>query len=427
MTPRKAALRAISALRRHGAWIEDTLETLTENMVARDAAFTTWLSYGVVQKQNYIDWLIARQSSMGLEKIEPQVLDCLRLGVFQLIESGSIPASAAVNETVKLVRGCANARAAGFANAVLRRIAEAVADRLPLPPREDILQYCETMYSLPRWIIDEFAALVGDDVELLCAALNDVPKTTLQFLPVRIDKETLRVELENAGLQPCDHPAYEHCLQVESAAGLAKLPSWAAGHVWVADAGAMTALAHVDVTPGMKILDACAAPGGKTFGLVRHNGTAEVTACDISPRKVEELQQSIARMGLCDVVSAQVQSAETFVSAWQNSFDLVVADLPCSGLGVLAKKPDIRVKKREEVAHLPKMQLKMLDNLSRYVKPGGQLLYITCTLRQEENEDIMRCFEAAHEDFEALHEETLLPHVTGTDGFYFALFRKNIG
>ncbi|MCL2545567.1 MAG: 16S rRNA (cytosine(967)-C(5))-methyltransferase RsmB [Oscillospiraceae bacterium] len=427
---RKAALAALAENRKSGTYIERAVNDVTEGLSARDAAFCTWLCHGVVQNLTLLDFFIAQKADLA--KIEPRVLNCLRLGVYQLFASETIPPSAAVNETVNLVRGCgASQRAVNFANAVMRNFTR---DENPwaLPPREPFDEYCAVRYSLPKWMIQCFIARLGEAAaEALCQAFHSQPPTTLQFMDV--NKEELRAQLMEAGLVVSDSQLWYECLQVNSAARLTSLSAWRDGHIWVADVGAMLAIEAGGVQPGMKILDACAAPGGKTFALARAlNGTGHITACDVQANKVKALQAAVKHMKL-DNVDVCRQNAKVFVPQWENAFDLVVCDLPCSGLGVIAKKPDIRWKEEHDIAHLPAMQADMLSNLSRYVKPGGKLLYVTCTLLEEENEKVAENFTRKHlefvpKNFECLGQTassvTLWPHIHGIDGFFFASWEK---
>ena len=395
---RKSALNALTQMRRNNKHLDKVLLTITQNMDARDAAFVTWLSYGVVQNIKLLDYFIAQKSTIKLNKIEPNVLDALRLGTIQLYMSNNIPKSAAVNETVKLVPQ----RAKRFTNAVMRRLSESdfeLPDDLP------------TRYSMPKWFIDELSERLNEtECEELCSKLNSIPKTTVQF--VSIEKEALRVEMQRFGITVTDHELYEECLQIDSAAKLTELPSWKENNLWVSDVGAMLAIEAAEISPGMRILDACAAPGGKTLAILRKlQNKGEVIACDIDEEKVNRLKKRVP----CEV---RLQSALDFKPEWENSFDVVVCDLPCSGMGIIAKKPDIRNKSREDIAHLPQMQLKMLQNLMRYVKPGGKLLYITCTLVKAENEDVMA---QLTQEFTS---KTLWPHKYNTDGFFYAITTK---
>ncbi len=419
---RTAALRALTEQRRQGVWLATALDKALDGLDARDAALATWLCNGVEQHKRLLDFFVQSKSSLPLSKVQPQVLDSLRLAVYQLWASDSIPVSAAVNEAVKQIKKSAGPRAAGYANALLRALANS---DWALPPREPFDSFLAVRYSLPDWLAARFVAQLGEpEAEALCACMNTPPPVTLNFNPHRTDKEALRAALVDMGLEPRDHALWPHCIQLAGAARLDDIPQWRSGEVWVADPAASLAVAAAQPQPGMVVLDACAAPGGKTLACAAHlNGQGSITACDIAPRRVDDLKVAVARAGYAHV-DVQTRDAGVFEPAWQDAFDLVIADLPCSGLGVLAKKPDIRNRTEAEIAHLPALQLSLLDNLCRYVKPGGRLLYITCTLLVEENEGVADAFSQTHDDYSRLAWNTLWPHRHQTDGFFYALWEK---
>ena len=428
---RADALAVLTACRRKGLWLDAALRAQLKNTDRRQAALCSWLCYTVAQNRRYLDFLIAKQSRLPLHKIQPQVLDCLRLGLCQLWASNSIPPSAAVNETVKAIRASAGARAAGFANALLRAFANT--EVWPEPPRQPPEQYHSIRYNLPVWMVERFQSLLGGQTEDFFASVNRQPPLTLQFNPAKTNGAALRKELEAQGLEPQDHPLWPHCLQVENAAGLDGWPCWTSGAVWVADVAAALAVQAAGAGPGMRVLDACAAPGGKTLLLASAmEGRGHITACDIHDHKLEALRHTVERAGETCVEVCR-QDALSFQPQWAQRFDLVFCDLPCSGLGVMAKKPDIRDKTAEQAAALPDIQKSMLANLGRYTKPGGRLLYATCTLLPEENEDVARHFTRQNPDFQPKTQEagqdwqtTLWPHLHNTDGFYFALWEKSL-
>jgi 16S rRNA (cytosine967-C5)-methyltransferase len=368
-----------------------------------------------------------------MSKIHPQVLDCLRLGVCQLWASDRIPPSAAVNETVKLIRKSGHERAAGFANAVLRSLCKQ--DVWPEPPREPFDLYCSLKYNMPLWMVRRFQELLGTEAEIFFQSVNRQPPVTLHFDPSKTNKTWLRNELESAGCRVNEHPHWPHCLQSDSAAGLEEWPVWKSGAVWVADAAAALAVEAAGIKPGMRVLDACAAPGGKTLLIAAAlQSKGHITACDIIDRKLDALRQVVARTGT-ENIGVVKQDALEFHIGWENSFDAVICDLPCSGLGVMAKKPDIREKTEKQIAALPDKQKAMLNNLSLYVKPGGKLLYATCTLLPDENEHVAAHFRKNNPEFTPkfffnrfgqASQLTLWPHRHHTDGFYFALWEKSL-
>jgi 16S rRNA (cytosine967-C5)-methyltransferase len=430
---RTVALTVLSACRRKGVWLDVELRERLRFMDTREAALCSWLCYTVVQNRRYLDFVIADRSRLPIAKMHPQVLDCLRLGVGQLWASDSIPPSAAVNETVKLIRKAGHERAAGFANAVLRSLCGS--DAWPELPRDPADRYFSLKYNLPVWMVRRFQELLGTEAEAFFQSVNRKMPVTLHFDPLKTNKDELRLALESAGHSVREHSLWRHCLQIESTAGLEEWQIWKEGAVWVADTAAALTVSAAGLQPGMRVLDACAAPGGKTLLLAAAlKGTGDITACDIYDHKLEAMRQTVARVGLQNI-SIIKQDALLFRSDWENQFDVVFCDLPCSGLGVMAKKPDIREKTEESIAAIPDTQKAMLNNLCRYVKPGGKLLYATCTLLPEENEGVAEHFGKHNRAFTPKDftngigrgsQMTLWPHRRDTDGFYFALWEKSV-
>lgn len=440
-TPREAAAFTLFSMTEEAAWSDGALHhyLARAGLTGRDAALASRLVYGTVQNQMLLDWYLRRFSSVRLGKIAPRVLICLRMGLYQLILLDKIPAHAAVDETVALVRRhChANDRTVSFVNAVLRRAAQAVQDdALPALDCPDKESYYALRYSHPEWLVRLWSKQFGQKMaERICQADNADTPVSVRVNTLRTTPEQAAQELENAGLTAVPHRAFAEILLC-SGGDVAALPAFAAGRVTVQDAASALAAAVADPHPGDRVLDCCAAPGGKSFAMAeRMRGEGQVLSCDIYAHKLERIRAGADRMGLSNVQTV-LQDAAASRAEWVQQADVVLCDVPCSGLGIIRKKPEIRYKNPAELENLPALQAKILRNCAQYVRPGGTLVYSTCTILQRENEDVVRAFLAEHTDFAAApwshpvcgaREDgmvTLLPPLHDTDGFFIAKLHR---
>ncbi len=440
-TPREAAAFTLFSMTEEAAWSDGALHhyLARAGLTGRDAALASRLVYGTVQNQMLLDWYLRRFSSVRLGKIAPRVLICLRMGLYQLILLDKIPAHAAVDETVALVRRhChANDRTVSFVNAVLRRAAQAVQDdALPALDCPDKESYYALRYSHPEWLVRLWSKQFGQKMaERICQADNADTPVSVRVNTLRTTPEQAAQELEAAGLTVVPHRAFAEILLC-SGGDVAALPAFAAGRVTVQDAASALAAAVADPHPGDRVLDCCAAPGGKSFAMAeRMRGEGQVLSCDIYAHKLERIRAGADRMGLSNVQTV-LQDAAASRAEWVQQADVVLCDVPCSGLGIIRKKPEIRYKNPAELENLPALQAKILRNCAQYVRPGGTLVYSTCTILQRENEDVVRAFLAEHTDFAAapwshpvcgVREDgmvTLLPPLHDTDGFFIAKLHR---
>ncbi|MBM6925616.1 16S rRNA (cytosine(967)-C(5))-methyltransferase RsmB [Pseudoflavonifractor phocaeensis] len=434
MTARDVALRALVACEKQGAWSDGFLKKTLRaaGLDSRDAALATRLCFGVLQNRILLDHYLEELSTVRLEKMEPAVRNALRLGAYQVLFLDRVPDHAAVSQAVDQARqGAKHPRAAGLVNGVLRAL---VRQKEALePPKHPAIRY-----SHPKWLAEAFAArLGGEEAAAFMAANNGQPPTCAQVNTVRATAEEVAASLRAEGVEVELHPWLPNCLLLSHTGSLEELAAFRKGLFYIQDAAAKLAVLAADPKPGMTVLDACAAPGGKSFAAaLAMEGRGRVVSCDIHPHKIDLIQAGAARLGL-DCISAQVLNAKECKEEYLDGFDLVLADVPCSGLGIIRKKPDIRYKDPKPLAGLPAVQKAILDNVSRYVRPGGVLLYATCTLLERENEDVVRDFTDRHNDFTlegfqipgdftgaAEGMVTCWPHRHGTDGFFFAKLRR---
>lgn len=439
---REVALLTLYACEKQGAWSDLALKKKIHDaqLDSRDAALATRLCFGVLQNKLLCDFYISKFSAVKVEKMENRVLNALRLGIYQMAFLTKIPPSAAVNESVELARRYSkNPRSPGLVNGILRTVARNL-DRLPLIDHKEDGPYLSTRYSHPLWLVEMFLALLGaKGTEKLLSANNGEPPTVAQINTVKVTTEQVLESLRSEGVMAEPHPWLPDCVTWSGGGDLERLTAFQQGHLYIQDAGARLAVMAAAPKPGMKVLDACAAPGGKSFAAAIAMGDqGEVFSCDIHPHKKKLMESGAERLGL-GCIEAAVQDAKVRRPAYEGAFDLVLADVPCSGLGIIRKKPDIRYKEPGPLEGLPAVQKAILDNVSAYVKPGGTLLYCTCTLLPRENGDIVEAFLTDHAEFElepfllpgpfgAVEEGqlTLWPHIHETDGFYLAKLRRRV-
>ncbi len=428
---RQVALEVLLRCQSQRAWSDAALKNAVRQagLTRQDSALCSRICYGVQQNKLLLDSWIAWLSTVPPEKLEPPLRVALWMGLYQIALLDRIPDSAAVNETVKLCRSyCRNPHSAKLANGILRSFCRR---RGELPQPESL----SVAYSHPQWLVDCLGEALGEggDLEGLLRANNAQPKTTIQTNTLRTTPEALLAELQAAQAEARPHPWLPGCLELSGTGDLEGLNAFRRRDFFVQDGAARLAVLAAEPQPGMRVLDCCGAPGGKTFSAALLMGDeGSILSCDIHPGKVKLISAGAARLGLKSVTS-RLQNAKEFDPALEGAFDLVIADVPCSGLGIIRKKPDIREKDPAQLAGLPQVQRAILDNVSRYVKPGGRLLYATCTVLKRENEDVVTGFLACHSDFALeplpLPEPvgpveagmlTLWPHIHGTDGFFMA-------
>lgn len=423
MNSRELALRVLYACHRQGAWADGALkrELARAGLDSRDAALASRLVYGVEQNCLLLDYYLAGFCRRGLDSLDARALEILRLGAYQLLWTDKIPPMAAVNESVELAkRYVKSPKAAGFVNAVLRNL-DRNRDSLPDLP-QDPMERLSVRYSHPLWLVREFAAQVGkEELEALLRADNAPAPVTAQVNTLKTAAAALAERLAEEGVSAAAHPWMDQCLILENVGNMETLASFREGLFYIQDPAARQAVLAAGPKPGQRVLDLCAAPGGKSFAAALAMGdTGQIISRDLYERKVSSLAAAARRLGLKSVKAA-VGDATGPVDG---QYDLVIADVPCSGLGIIRKKPDIRYKDPETFSSLLPLQAAILANAAQAVAPGGRLLYATCTLRKAENEDQVARLLDKEKDFAAVAMETLWPHRQGADGFFYAVLER---
>lgn len=412
------------------------------SLSSRDRALTTELVYGTVRTLGTLDWALQERSNMPLAKLDPPVRALMRLGAYQLLFT-RIPPAAACFEAVQQAKRVSHEGSARFVNAVLRRLARE-RSRLEFPDiDEEPVRHIALKYSHPEWLVQRWLERLGlEDTLELCRADNLVPPLCLRANLTRTTRSELIVLLKRHGLVVSPHHKVPEALYVEGSGMVEGLPGFQAGLFTVQDESSMLATHALAPKAGERLLDACAGPGGKTTHLAEFmNDRGQILALDIHPHKLTLVRENAARLHL-DCINTREADARRLPPDLRGAFTKVLVDAPCSGTGVLRRRPDLRWRKTpEELTSLPKMQLKILVGASEALAVDGTLLYSTCSLEPEENMEVVTAFLALRPEFvltdlrptlgEFIQEPTLrqgflqlYPHKHELDGFFLAGLKR---
>ena len=421
MAARKAAFEILQKVFEDKAYSNIAVNAYFNRRPAddRDKALAVNIVYGVLTNLFYLDYQIKSYSNIPLKKISPSVLNILRISLYQIRFLSRVPDSAAVNEGVKLTKKVSY-KSSGFVNAVLRA---SVRGGEKLPPKYNRLEYLSVLYSYPEWMIELWDRDLGcAECEKLLEAGNIIPPVTVRTNELKITPEKLA---EMLGAEECEPRG---ALRLQKSGNIEQMPQFREGLFTVQDAAAQMAVLELDPQEGEEILDMCAAPGGKTTHISeRMKDTGQVIAWDKYSQKIALIEENAARLGITNIRAFEYD-ATVPNSELSQKFDRVLLDAPCSGLGIIRKKPDIKwLRKKEDIAPILSEQKALLDAASMYVKKGGVLLYSTCTVNRAENEDMIDGFVSSHPEFAKCEEFiNLYPHKNNTDGFFICKLRRNI-
>jgi len=393
----------------------------------QEKAFMKRLFEGCIERRLELDYHINRFASMPVKKMKPLIRCLLRMGTYQILYMDAVPDAAAVSEAVKLAGKRKFRNLSGFVNGILRKVAANKAE-LTLPDREKAPKdYLSVTYSMPEWIVEHFLATYSlEETEQILIGLMDIRPVCIRFAGRLGEEERdfLIREMERAGVEVCKHPAVAGAFYLKNCDNIAALAGYEDGAFTVQDASSMMAVAAAGIKEGDYVLDICAAPGGKSMLAAEYTGAnGHVDARDVSDFKVSMIEENVERMGLSNV-SVKVWDARITDESTTEKADVVIADVPCSGLGVMGKKRDIKYRQKPEaMEEIIKLQKEIVKNAVSYVKKGGILLYSTCTINPAENEEMAEwiCREFSFKKESSIQ---LLPGVHDTDGFFFARLRK---
>ena len=436
MTVRELALSMLDGYELEGKYVNLLLSShRADSLTREERASLTALLYTVTEHKLTYDYYITSIAKRDKASIDIHTLNILRLGACQIVDMSSIPDFAAVNETVNLARGKGER---SFVNAVLRKIAALKASgELPLPDRaKNPARYLSVYYSFPLWITKHFVSLLGaEGAEATLSRFNSHDSTDITVNTLKISREDYVDMLKAAGYAAEPSAISEITVRIFGSCDPRRLPGFEEGLFFVQDTASAFAALALSPKAGEKIIDVCACPGGKTFAAaVITGGESEILSLDLHESKLSLIKSGAERLGF-ESISIDSEDATLGREELFGTFDRVICDAPCSGLGVLGKKPDLRYRDENGISELPSLQYEILASSSRYLSTGGEMIYSTCTLNPMENECVVRRFLDTHPDFAPVDFEvggikseggsvTLYPHVNETDGFFVAKLRK---
>ncbi len=380
-------------------------------LTSLDRAFLTELTYGVIRWRGKLDWVIRHFSEISFEKIELRLLNILRLGLYQILFLSRTPSSAAVNESVELAKRIRGKGGAGFVNALLRS-AIRQKDKIPYPDiAVDPALYISVIQSHPMWLIQRWLNEMGvQGTAELCAFNNQISPLTLRTNYLKIKRKDLIEKLKEKGLQPFPTQFSEEGVLLRDPPPVSELPFLKEGLYLIQDEASQLITSILDPEPGERILDACAAPGGKTTHMAqRMENRGEIEALDLSLGRLRLVEEMSERLGVRIIKTTKGDAARSFPISTGMKFDRILADVPCSGFGTLRKNPDLKWRRGEEdIKRLSELQLSILTHIGDYVKEGGVIVYSTCTVFHEENEDVVERFLSQRPEFKVERINTVV-------------------
>lgn len=437
-TAREVALEVLHRVDADRAWSGAALRAALRRaaLTPADAAFATELVYGTLRHRAQVDWALARTLHRSLDSLPPRIREVLRLGAYQLAFLSRVPARAACDETVELARRVGHPGTVSLVNAVMRRLA---ASPPAWPEPAETAEAIAVRWSHPEWLVARWLARFGpDETRALCAANNETPPSWVRLNTLRGTIQELDGRLRSLGIETQPSERLPEGRRIAAGPPDARDAAYADGIVTPQDEGSMLVARLVAPRPGEVVVDACAAPGGKTTHLAAlMDDRGRVLACDLLPQKLETVARQCARLGVA-CVETRVLDAARLGEVCAQAADRVLVDAPCSGLGVLRRRPEIRWRIRpEDLAAITARQARVLAGAAAAVRPGGRLVYSVCTIEPEEGPDVVAAFLAASPAFEPAPIENwpfatpdapgtafLYPHRTGTDGFFVAALRR---
>ena len=434
MNVRELTLSLLGDCEANGKYVNLSLSSRrTDKLSAEERSFLTVLLYTVAERKITYDYYITAISGRSLDKIDPTTLNILRIGMCQIVDIASVPDHAAVNETVSLAR---NPGERSFVNGVLRQAVRLKEQGdLPLPKREKkVSRYLSVAYSFPNWTVKHFISLYGEEAtEKLLDRFNNARYTDLTVNLTKTDRDSLARLLEGAGYTVEPSVCTSLSIRLAGSVNPRLLPGFDDGLFFVQDCACAISTEALGIREGDRIIDVCACPGGKSFAAAIVS-RGEVYSFDVHESKLSLIEEGARRLGLDGITVGECDATSPREELF-GLFDKVICDVPCSGLGVLGKKPDIRHRDNQSLQNLPQLQYDILSASVKYLKDDGVILYSTCTLNPDENERVVERFLADHTGFARVDFAvgdiksergmlTLTPHIHGTDGFFIAKIRK---
>lgn len=402
--------------------LDEVLNLNREKLNNKDIGFISELVYGVTTWKLTLDCIIQKYSKIKLKKVSPIVKNILRVGAYQILFLDKIPKSAAVNESVNLCKKY-SVKSTGFVNAILRKVDKE--DLTELEKIENDIERISKMTSMPEWIVKKLIAELGKEkAEKICKNSNIKPKMSLRVNKLKIAKEELVKRLEEKNIE-IENGSLEDFIYVNSVKNITNLEEYKEGLFTMQDESAALTALVLDPKEGEDILDCCSAPGGKTTYLAElMNNKGKITAWDLYENRLKLVDENARRLGI-DIISTEANDATVLKEKYIEKYDRVLLDVPCLGLGVMRRKPDIKWQREEkDVEEISNIQINILEVCSKYLKKGGKLVYSTCSILKEENDEIIEKFLKDNSNFKKNGESKKIYTDEKNDGFYICLLEK---
>lgn len=429
---RRLVFNSLVRCEENGRYSNIEADTVIKRYSLKDAErkrYTAML-YGIIEKQITLDYQIKKLSSLPFEKLQANVLILLRMGLFQILFMDSVPDRAAVNETVALAKQTVNPGACGYINGLLRTASSKLKDgngiSLITPVKEkDICGYLSIKYSYPRYLCKLWTEAYGtENAEKIMLAQSKPHSTTIRINTLKTTRKEYLDALISHGYEASASSSCSDGINISGNAPVTSLPYFDLGYFFVQDDASRLCVEALAPEAGELMLDACACPGGKSFAsAIRMKNQGKIISCDIHLGKLSLIESGAERLGISIIQTLEADSS-VFNEKFVEKFDKVLCDVPCSGFGTIPKKADLRLKPKEAAEALPEVQLAIATSCSHYVKKGGTLVYSTCTLNPNENEQNVRRFLELNSNFTLVSERTCFPYEADYDGFYFAKLIK---
>lgn len=427
---REIALKILYKIDKEQAYsnieLNEEIKQNRKKLTEKDIGLISEIVYGVTTWKLTLDEIIKKYSKIKLKKISPWIINILRMGAYQIIFLDKIPKSAAVNESVNLAKRYGHASSSNFTNAILRRINKTDYEEL-FKIQDDIEKISKTT-SMPEWIVEELAK--NNDMEKvteICENSNIRPKMTIRINKIKTTKDELKKKLQEKNIE-CIETNYEDFLILRKLKNVENLKEFSEGLFTIQDISAGQTAKLLGPKPGECVLDACAAPGGKTTYIAEiMENTGKVEAWDIYEHRTKLIEQNAKRLGI-NIIQTKINDASKYDEKLNGKFDKILLDVPCLGIGVIKRKPDIKwQRKPEDVKTITKIQKEILHNCSKYLKNGGIIVYSTCSIFKKENEDVIYEFLQNNKDFK-IDENSIINIFPDEekDGFFMCKINKKI-
>lgn len=439
MNARKLAFKTLYDIERNKNYSNMSINKNFKNVDISDQekGLATELIYGIIENKYYLNYIIDKLSKIKSKKMSTYVKITLWLGIYQILFLDSIKDHAAVNESVTLIKKY-DKKSSGFVNAILRNVIRNKESIMEIE-KDDIVEYLSIKYSYSPWLVKKWIEDFGQEfTEDLLDANSDKPNLYIRVNTLKTNRDELINRLENEGINCSKVNGIEEAIMVRNLKNIENNRWFKEGHFTIQDISSMLVGKVTNPNEGSLVLDMCSAPGGKTthLGTIMKN-TGQVVARDIFEHKLKLIENTVRRLGLKNVKVENCDALKLDESS-VNKFDYVVCDVPCSGMGIIKRKPEIKFKKEEDLKDLPTIQRNILDNASNYVKVDGNLIYSTCTIHDEENVNIIKTFLDENNNFELVPIDEvkidldnqdkgyikIYPNIHGMDGFFIAKLKR---